>query len=296
MVSGTLNFIRSKKVYICGCVKNCANFLQKIFGNIDQIINLFDDYKIVIAHDTLNDNTLDILNMIKLKYKLEIIYVAENNNIHDFSMRTQRISNARNKLLEYIRKDNQEDFQYFIMMDMDDVCAGYMNVNVLKQYLDKEVKTNDKFEGDWDALSFNKQNYPDIWALSLDPYVFSCWHFPGGYEIVNKMTIYLLDKLNKLNKNELMTVRSAFNGFSIYRKNKFLNCNYDWQIKTSFSLFSNDEINRNENALGKRVTLDKSYHQIINPQTDCEHRHFHLSAIKKNNAKIRISPLCLFTD
>jgi hypothetical protein len=34
-----------------------------------------------------------------------------------------------------------------------------------------------------------------------------------------------------------------------------------------------------------------SYHHDL----DCEHRKFHLEAIKKNNARIRISPLFLFT-
>ena len=27
---------------------------------------------------------------------------------------------------------------------------------------------------------------------------------------------------------------------------------------------------------------------------DCEHRFFHFSAVKKHNAKIMISPICLF--
>jgi hypothetical protein len=32
----------------------------------------------------------------------------------------------------------------------------------------------------------------------------------------------------------------------------------------------------------------------LNNIEDCEHRFFHFSAVKKHNARIMISPLCLF--
>jgi hypothetical protein len=278
-----------KKTYICGCVKNCDQYLDKVFDNIDKIISLFDDYKIVIAYDTLDDDSLKNLNKKKLKYNLELIYVVENQYIKEFTMRPKRISIARKEILNYIRKDNKSDFDYFIMMDMDDVCAGNMDAKVLQYYLDKDNNQ------DWDSLSFNSQMYQDIWALSIDPYVFSCWHFPGGFDVVLTIANYVSNKLSKLNKNELLECMSAFNGFAIYKKNKFMGSIYDWQIHNSLELFSDEAIRKNENALGKNLTIDTTYHQVIHPLTDCEHRYFHLKAIEKNNAKIRISPLCLFT-
>jgi hypothetical protein len=188
-----------------------------------------------------------------------------------------------------MRKDSGPGFDYFIMMDMDDVCAGNMDINVLKYYLDKYDNTL------WDTLSFNKYNYPDIWALSIEPYVFSCWHFPGGYDVVKIIANYVSNKLNKLNKHDLLECMSAFNGFAIYRKDKFIDSMYDWQIHNSLELFSDELICKNEKYLGKNLTIDTTYHKVIHPLTDCEHRYFHLKAIEKNNAKIRISPLYLFT-
>jgi len=286
----------SKKVYICGCVKNCANFLQPVFANIDKLINLFDDYKIIISEDSSSDDSLNVLKMMKNKYKLDIVHSIENKIPDDFSFRSKKISNARNKILEHIQHLNQEDFQYMIMLDMDDVCSGNMDANILKSILNNEKLVGDKFEGEWDALSFNRKNYYDIWALSVDPYVFSCFHFPGNINVVEVTIKYISYKLQNMDKSKLLHCYSAFNGFSIYRRHKFKDCVYDWEIKNTFNKISKDLISKNEKALGIKMSFDHICHPLVNPQTDCEHRHYHLEAIKKNNAKIRISPLCLFTD
>jgi len=221
-------------------------------------------------------------------YDITIIDVPENRYIKDFTMRTKRISNARNEILQYIYNENNDEFPYFIMMDMDNVCSGSMNIDVLRKSIEKN-------EG-WDSLSFNRYNYFDIWALSIEPYVFSCWHFPGGFDIVEKMKQYVSEKLRSMRKDELLECISAFNGFAIYKKEKFVDCIYDWQLQNNYEKFSKEMINKNEKEMGVAITLDKAYHQVIHPVTDCEHRYFHMSAIEKNDARIRISPQFLFLN
>jgi hypothetical protein len=288
-ISETKPFVyKKKKVYIGCCVRNCANYLDNVFSNIDKIISLFHDYKIIIAHDDSFDNSLDILNKKKTKYNIEILNVSENSYIIDPTLRTKRISNARNAILTKIYDNEEKCYDYFIMMDMDDVNCGRMNIDVLKKCLDNDEE--------WDSLSFNRKNYFDVWALSLDPYVFSCWHFPGGFDVVNKIKDYVTSKLAKLTNDSLLECMSAFNGFAIYKKDKFVNCNYDWQVRNNYDIIPSDIISKNEKALERKITLDISYHQAVNPVSDCEHRYFHLNAIEKNNARIRISPLCLFVD
>lgn len=279
---------KPKSVYICGCVRNCSAYLEEIFVNIDKIISVFDDYKIVIAYDNCDDDSLTILKTKENKYKIELLYVSENEYIKDYTMRSKRISNARNEILTYIYKENKKDFNYFIMMDMDDVCSGNMNINVLEKYINSD--------SGWDSLSFNRRNYFDIWALSIDPYLLSCWHFPGGFDIVNRIKTYVVEKLSKLNPDDLLECFSAFNGFAIYKKDKFRECYYDWQVHNNYDLFSIEDIERNEKALCNKFTIDKAYHHVVNPVTDCEHRYFHMKSIEKNDARIRISPLFLFTD
>jgi len=232
----------------------------------------------------------------KKKYNMDIINVPENNCQDDFTMRSKKISNARNALLRHMNLINNPDFQYFIMLDMDDVSAGTMDTDVLKYYLDKEVQVEDLYCGNWDSLSFNRNRYYDIWALSIDPYVFSCFHFPGEINNVEVIREYISKKINKMPYDELLDCYSAFNGFAIYRKRKFEECVYDWQIRNVKQLVSKEQIEKNEKVLGLKMSLTDVCHPLVNPLTDCEHRYFHISAIKKNNAKIRISPMCLFTD
>ena len=52
---------------ICGAVKNCEPYLNKVFENIEKIGSLFDDYKIVIYYDSSTDNTLNVLKEYQIK-------------------------------------------------------------------------------------------------------------------------------------------------------------------------------------------------------------------------------------
>jgi protein O-GlcNAc transferase len=277
-----------KGVYICGAVRNCSDFLNDVFKNIDKIVALFTDYKIIISYDNMNDNSLDILHKKQQKYNMELIHVLENEDIFHRDMRTQRISNARNEYLKYIQKDCRDNFQYFIVMDMDNVCAGKMDIDALIYHL--------KHEECWDAISFNnQQKYHDVWALSMEPYLLSCWHFPNGYSIVDRMKNYMTSRLNELKRYDLLECQSAFNGFAIYKKSKFIDCKYNWRIKNICNYVTEEQLNKNEQALGKEFTMNISYQEHIHAATDCEHRQFHMEAIRKHNAKIRISPIYLFT-
>jgi hypothetical protein len=180
-------------VYICAAVRNCSDFLNDVFKNIDTIISLFTDYKIIISYDNMNDNSLDILYKKKQKYNMELIHVLENEDIFHRDMRTQRISNARNEYLKYILKEGREDFKYFIVMDMDNVCSGKMDIDALTYHL--------KHQECWDAISFNNSpKYHDVWALSMEPYLLSCWHFPNGYDIVDQMKEYMTSRLKNLKR------------------------------------------------------------------------------------------------
>ena len=46
------------KCCICGPVRNCGPFLDKVFQNIEKIGAQFEDYEIIIYYDQSTDNTL----------------------------------------------------------------------------------------------------------------------------------------------------------------------------------------------------------------------------------------------
>jgi hypothetical protein len=279
--------MQKPSVYICGCIKDFEPYIDDIFKNIDRMIPLFENYKIILAYDRINESTLKRLYEKQKHYSIELIFIKDNQKISDPALRTIRIANARNGILNYIRQQSSR-FPYFIMMDMDDVSVSPINPEILQYYLYDNTE--------WDALSFNRKDYYDIWALSVEPFFFSCWHFPNWNWLIPFIKDYIRNRLSKISYNELLPCISAFNGFGIYRTEIFIDSYYDGSIKKSLDMLSKEQIEYCEKAARSSFTINTSYHPSIHPTTDCEHRAFHLSAIKGKNARIRISPKMLFYE
>ena len=265
---------------ICGPVKNCGPYLDKVFANIERIGSLFDDYKIIIYYDKSVDNTLNKLKEYQTKNPKLLFYVNEK-PVSPF--RTHNIAVARNFCLNFVR-NNKEQFPFFIMMDFDDVNCKEINLEPLRNSLQRE---------DWDALSFNTSPlYYDIWGLSIWPYCFSYNHFENNvqnYKIIQK---YVTNLLNKLPQGGLLPCISSFNGFAIYRTNKFLKTYYDGKIRTD--LIPRQNIEAHMKAANSKLVY-KKYVTVDGRYEDCEHRAFHIQARQKSAAKIMISPEIIFS-
>jgi hypothetical protein len=265
---------------ICGPVKNCAPFLNKVLENIEKIGSLFNDYKIVLYYDQSSDNTLELLKAYQQKNPKLLFYV---NNKPISRFRTHNIAVARNYCLQYVR-DNKDYYPYFIMMDMDDVNCKNLNLEPLQHCLKRE---------DWDGLSFNSYpHYYDIWALSIWPYCFSYNHFLFNYQYHSIIRDHVMKKLANLKPGELLPCISSFNGFSIYRTHKFLNTYYDGRVRAD--LFPPEFIKAHSQAQKSRGLVYRDYGHIKGRYEDCEHRSFHQMARKNSQAKIRICKGILF--
>jgi hypothetical protein len=275
------------KIIISGCVRNCENHLKIVINTMIVIGNLFNDYNIILSYDISTDKSLDIIKTFQ-KTNNKIILLENKNKLSN--IRTENISNARNLILNKIREINiNNDFKYFIMMDMDNVCNKKINIDVITKYINND--------SNWDSISFNSLGYYDIWALSYDPYIYSCWHYYNDHKnnsnyIQNIIKPDIIKKLNNLNdndNNELLDVYSAFGGFAIYKTDKFINCNYEWKLKESLKLIPKNMLDKNIKACNNIKPVEN--HKNI---SDCEHRYFHMSARIKNNAKIKISKMSVF--
>ena len=259
------------KCCICGTVKNCGSYLDKIFLNMEAIGSLFKEYTIILYYDHSKDDTLLKLKKYKTLHPDRFHYYINHEKLTP--QRTINIAKGRNKCLDMIR-ENYSDSDYFIMMDCDDVCSGILKKNVLLYYLLRK---------DWDALSFNHPNgYYDVWALSKAPLFLGCNLFQNGPQLYMK---YIKTVIEKTPLDRLISCFSAFNGFAIYRTEKFINCSYNGSL--NYEYIPKHCIEKNILYAGKPA--------MQNIKEDCEHRRFHFQAIEENNARIRISPLCLFT-
>ena len=159
-------------------------------------------------------------------------------------------------------KYSGELIEYFMMMDSNEYsCIGDINPEVIKDVLSRN---------DWDGISFDREaGYYDYWALSFYPYIYSFFHFTNWNKVIDTMRDEFSKLLNDYKSNkpdELIPVYSAFNGFSIYKTAKFLNCNYNTKI--NLALFPINSIEKERAITGCKI--------IRAMGGDCEHRHFHL--------------------
>mgnify|MGYP001299521565 CR=1 FL=1 len=256
---------------IGGCVKNCEKYLNNVFENIEKIQHLFQKTKIIMFYDKSDDFSLRKLCKLKQTFDLEIIINKNPLTPH----RTKNIENARNKILDRIYS-SYSNYTYFIMIDMDDVCAKPIYINVLEEALDKKEE--------WDCLSFNNENYYDFWALSFHKFQYSCWHSTNPKKIINKMNDEFKIKL-KNSETDFIECQSAFGGFGIYKIEKFENIRY--RSLADISLFNVDDLLYIQNKYNIKYATNNLIY-------DCEHRYFHLNAIKKNNCRICVYKKYLF--
>jgi len=272
----------SSKIFICGTTRNCEQHLDAAFENIHKIAELFADVRIIISFDKSDDKTLLKLTQQKARYKDKLHILINREPLT--TIRTQNISKARNMYLDKMRElvNGGYEAKYFIAIDMDDVCSGPMDLDVFTRAMNREDK--------WDSVSFNRRGYYDIWALSIDEYIYSCWGWLSPWEVVDHTKAYIIDKLGKIPAEEFAECRSAFNGFAVYKTAMFLDCNYDWRMPKQYMDLK--ELQRQQKILwgvGSRSPLE-----IQTDEPDCEHRAFHMMATDKHGARIRITPEILF--
>ena len=274
------------------CVYNNERGLPSVLSNIVNISHskLFNKLTVVAFYDASADKSYSILESFKNQYSnsgstlIETVIIS--NKTKEIRMnfgnasrvtnksRTMRIATARNEILNYMRLAHKrgQGNNYFIMMDSNEyACVGQINLDTLRNALQRS--------DEWDSISFDREaGYYDYWALSFDPHIYSFFHVQNKYDVLNKMITEFAIKLNESrDSNTLVPVYSAFNGFAIYKTNMFLNCSYSSFIH--IHLFP------------KQLLTAKIVNYFKN---DCEHRKFHLEAIKKNGARIMVSPLSIF--
>lgn len=267
-----------KNIIICGCVRNCSNFLDEVFKNIDKIKEEFNIIEIVLAYDNSDDNTLLKLFDLVQKHKIKIL-LNDKPLLTDDPMKNVRvinICNARNRIMDYINNSyNDTKIDYFMMMDFDEVCSKPINMDTLK----KAFVLSDK----WDCITFNNKRYYDYWALSFDDYIYSCWHTTDPLKMIEYMCNALEEKFNKT--EEYIECESAFNGFGIYNYEKFKKYRYSTVMDHSF--FKQEKLHN--------MIYNKKIWLIKNDLPECEHRFFHMNA-KRDGCKIVILKDYLFPE
>lgn len=240
----------NNNVLICGVVKNCVG---KISLNINLAIKtgeLFNNYKILIYENNSNDGTKEVLQQYlynKNKYRniniisedIDYETIKQNSKIwsyksitgSDHPCRIEQICNARNKVIDEIKKSEYQYYEYVIWIDFD--SSGW----TLEGIVDSFNKKNQ-----WDVVYANglekNKTYYDVYALrGLNTYL--------GPEIIGDHFWNNL-KYIQLRSNQLIPVYSAFGGIGIFKKYIFNKYRYDCIINENVKNYYRNFLNENK--------------------------------------------------
>ena len=259
-------------IALCICVRNCEPFLQDIFSNIKLVKTLNVNVYSIFVYDNCSDNSQAILE----EYQKNNDNVIVRNIINTSEYRTERIAKARNECLSIVYNE-LNDISFHIMIDCDDRCTPKWNIDVINNYLNNFDNDN------WDCISFNRHGYYDLWALLIDDFRHHCHGYNGG-NVPTLMQKYIKYRLDSCETNSI-EVFSAFNGFCIYKTEKFNGLCYDGLYRNIKTLISDEDRLISLEAVkkyGLNVTIDDTWIEC------CEHLFYHLSAFKKG-LKIKVS-------
>ena len=248
--------IKQKSVVIAGCCRNIECYIKQNLNIIDKIGSQFEKYKVIIYENDSTDKTRQLL--IDSNKNSIYEYIFENNIT--IQSRTERIAYCRNKLLEQV-KNKYSEYDYLLMLDLDDVLASGKLINTINSCFLYDSKQ-------WDAMFANY----DIYALRKKKYLMSCcWNDVTKLKVagIPHNTAYnqCIDKyiINYPISMPLIPVVSAFGGAGLYKLSSILN---NFQIKY---------IGYEETHIDKQI---------------CEHVPFNTELIK-NGCKLYINPKML---
>jgi GR25 family glycosyltransferase involved in LPS biosynthesis len=246
-----------RSVVICGAARNVGKYLPNVLQNVDRLTKLFQRYSVVFYENDSSDDTLEQLVGYKSRDEENVHVLTEKivGTAPKWSKRTERISHARNMLVDFAH-ETCGTCDYVIMFDMDDRFSVPLMLTSLGVWLNRA--------SEWDGLSFNTHDLYDVWALRWSARPESCW-VDGETSQESAIRIEetrgdfaaLLGELNPA--AELAAVHSAFGGFAIYKLGHTKGCRYDGR-----------------------------------GDTECEHVPFHACMREINDAKLMVSPMPLF--
>ena len=150
--------MRGRAVF-AGCARDCSPHLPLVLENISRIATLFDETAFVFAENDSIDDTRDRLqSFIRDRPNAQVL--ALDGLVQSEPVRTVRIAAARNACLDHARA-NYGGYDWFIMMDLDAVNRGPIDLGYVRQTLKFLTKDPKRCAAFANAHGF----YYDIWAL-----------------------------------------------------------------------------------------------------------------------------------
>lgn len=236
--------MRTEKAVIVGCLKNSAVYLPNVLNNIEKISDQFNQVSFIFIENDSTDDTKKIMNLWGAKQRDFKIYSLDGLDQYE-THRTVRLEIARNAYLSVIQQNEKyHDYQYVIMIDMDDRGAYPIEESALQNALVFLSQKNER------AAVFANQptKYYDLWALrhpQLCPFDF--WHevMTTAFKLATDQEAFDAVYSSVLKsipvENPPIQVESAFGGLGIYKMRYVLE-NKNRYLGREFKYFLGDDL------------------------------------------------------
>ena len=208
-----------------GLAQNCQPYISYFFAEAKKISQKYKT-KLIIGENGSTDHTFSEIQkeLLNQDQPLDLDFV-DTTFVEKYSNRVVRLSKARQKLLDHIKKNNIQA-KYICVIDLDNVLdQSLIEENIKKMILILEKNKNQYFAVSakslayyYDILNFeNEENLNfDILELMNDKKILSYFK--------RKKKIYSLqDKLTRLGNVESI---SSFNGMCLYFFNEYIKSTY----------------------------------------------------------------------
>ena len=244
----------NKSVVLATTLKNAEKNIQHLLQLINEITSLYKKYFLIIVESDSTDNTKEKLLRIQQKLNFKLVFL----NTKSRKFRTQRLSIARNKILEIIKKNNQiKNFDHLILFDSDNV-----NRLINKKKIFDSIN---KAPNDWVGIFPNQSIfYYDLWGLRIKKlHNFDSYQMLKSHSKKMKANIayfktifrnfFLLHKI----KSRFINVESAWGGMGIYKLKYVLKSKYNsnYGQNNEIVYFNKKILKTNKN---RRLYIDKN--------------------------------------
>ncbi len=206
------------RIIICGVCRNVSHAVENSIRNIEELGRHFKDYHVVIYENNSTDDTAQKFNS-WAQANSHVTFISQTLSKKELrASRTVRIANARNKVLDVVRKQKFDNFRYLVMVDLDFTSDWPIGEIV--------HSVNQGF--DWDSISANGITKSGMY---YDRFAFRNKDFPFGPELLDHEFWAELGPNDsgswfKLDQVGWPAVYSAFGGLAIYKTETIRKCSY----------------------------------------------------------------------
>ena len=228
------NIASKSKIVICSLARNISDIFTKTKSRLEYIGSQFEEYKIVMFENDSFDNSRELIgdwthtnnNVILLECcDLGNCYCElKNKTGYEYGTfskeRLSKMALYRQQYLNFVNKYFKH-FDYMLVMDFD--LDGCINVNGLFDSIAKE---------DWGAIFCNgRVSLPSTFGLKTIPYdSMAVLFMEDNYNIKSYGFVEILNKSLKMEysgyDSHFYQVKSAFNGYGLYKVKSLEGCSY----------------------------------------------------------------------